>query len=64
MVLMICNFFFGGVFNVKVVEYYCWCVVVGVGLIVSEGIMVGYKVVNGYLNVLCFYGEDVLVGWK
>lgn len=64
MVLMIWNFLLGNVFNEEVVNYYWCCVENGVGLLIIEGIMVNYLGVNGYLNVLVFYGDVVLVGWK
>lgn len=36
----------------------------GVGLIISEGTMVGHKAANGYKNVPQFFGEEALAGWK
>ena len=54
----------GGVPNSKVIEYYRRRAAAGVGLIITEGTVVGHQASNGYPNVPHFYGEAALVGWK
>ncbi|MGK9417301.1 NADH:flavin oxidoreductase [Pseudomonas cedrina] len=54
----------GGVPNAQVIEYYRRRAAAGVGLIITEGTVVGHQASNGYPNVPHFYGEDALAGWK
>ena len=54
----------GGVPNSKVIEYYRRRAAAGVGLIITEGTVVGHPASNGYPNVPHFYGEAALAGWK
>jgi len=54
----------GGVPNSKVIEYYRRRAAAGVGLIITEGTVVGHQASNGYPNVPHFYGEAALAGWK
>ena len=54
----------GGVPNSKVIEYYRRRAAAGVGLIITEGTVVGHQASNGYSNVPHFYGEAALAGWK
>lgn len=50
--------------NDLVVEYYRRRAAGGVGLIITEGTVVGHKASSGYPNVPAFYGEEALAGWK
>ncbi len=54
----------GGVPNSKAIEYYRRRAAAGVGLIITEGTVVGHQASNGYPNVPHFYGEAALTGWK
>ncbi|KRP61959.1 NADH:flavin oxidoreductase [Pseudomonas trivialis] len=54
----------GGVPNAKVIEYYRRRAAAGVGLIITEGTVVGHPASNGYPNVPHFYDEAALAGWK
>ncbi|NVZ72422.1 NADH:flavin oxidoreductase [Pseudomonas costantinii] len=54
----------GGVPNSKVIEYYRRRAAAGVGLIITEGTVVGHQASNGYPSVPHFYGEAALAGWK
>ncbi|MGB3123703.1 MAG: NADH:flavin oxidoreductase [Pseudomonas sp.] len=54
----------GGVPNANVIEYYRRRAAAGVGLIITEGTVVGHQASNGYPNVPHFYGEVALAGWK
>ncbi|WP_460138467.1 NADH:flavin oxidoreductase [Pseudomonas sp. H2_D07] len=54
----------GGVPNSNVIEYYRRRAAAGVGLIITEGTVVGHQASNGYPNVPHFYGEAALTGWK
>jgi len=54
----------GGVPNSNVIEYYRRRAAAGVGLIITEGTVVGHQASNGYPNVPHFYGEAALAGWK
>ncbi|MNZ45523.1 NADH oxidase [compost metagenome] len=46
------------------VEYYRRRAAAGVGLIITEGTLVGHKAANGYPDVPNFFGEEALAGWK
>lgn len=54
----------GGVPNSSVIEYYRRRAAAGVGLIITEGTVVGHPASNGYPNVPHFYGKAALAGWK
>ncbi|NGX61660.1 MAG: NADH oxidase [Chlamydiae bacterium] len=48
----------------EVAEYYRRRVEGGVGLLITEGTVVGHKAANAYPNVPSFYGEEALASWK
>lgn len=63
MVLMMCWGVIDGIFGLDVVVYYlCW-VEGGVGLIVSEGLVIDYVVLIYKVIILQIYGVQVLVVW-
>jgi len=47
-----------------VAQYYQKRAKGGVGLIITEGTVIGHKASNGYPDVPHFYGEEALKGWK
>lgn len=54
----------GNVPTDQVVEYYRLRAQGGVGLIITEGTIVGHKAASGYPNVPAIHGENSLAGWK
>ncbi|MBO3274836.1 NADH:flavin oxidoreductase [Pseudomonas schmalbachii] len=54
----------GSVPHAQMVEYYRRRAAAGVGLIITEGTLVGHKAANGYPDVPNFFGEEALAGWK
>ncbi|MEL6744037.1 MAG: NADH:flavin oxidoreductase [Pseudomonadota bacterium] len=54
----------GNVANSKVVEYYRRRAAGGVGLILTEGTIIGHVASSGYPNVPAIHGEKALVGWQ
>lgn len=54
----------GGVPTDDVVAYYRRRAQGGVGLIISEGTVVGHVAANGYPDVPFFYSDPALAGWK
>jgi len=54
----------GGVPNDMVVAYYARRAENEVGLIITEGTIVGHKAASGYPRVPAMYGDDALAGWK
>ncbi|NNM14995.1 MAG: NADH:flavin oxidoreductase, partial [Gammaproteobacteria bacterium] len=54
----------GNVPNELNAAYYARRAKGGVGLIITEGTLVGHKAANGFSNVPHFYGAEALAGWK
>lgn len=54
----------GNIPNEKNIAYYRLRAEGGVGLIVTEGTIVGHSASSGYPNVPAFFGEEALAGWK
>lgn len=54
----------GNIPSDQVVEYYRLRAAGGVGLIITEGTIVGHKAASGYPNVPSIKGEESLAGWK
>ena len=50
--------------NDKVVDYYRRRAAGGVGLIITEGTIIGHKAASGYPDVPAIYGDDALAGWR
>jgi 2,4-dienoyl-CoA reductase-like NADH-dependent reductase (Old Yellow Enzyme family) len=54
----------GNIPNEKNVAYYRRRAEGGVGLIITEGTLVGHKAANGFKNVPNIFGDQALAGWK
>lgn len=54
----------GNIPSEQVAEYYRLRAAGGVGLIITEGTIVGHKAASGYPNVPSLDGENALAGWK
>lgn len=54
----------GNIPNSKNIAYYERRAQGDVGLIITEGTLIGHKAANGYQNVPHIYGEAALAGWK
>lgn len=54
----------GNIPSDQVVEYYRMRAAGGVGLIITEGAIIGHKAASGYPNVPSMKGEKSLEGWK